>query len=204
MFRSCYYSGGKICSFPPSGDIKLVKYISLGSFRAHRQNDWSLSSKKPHSRLRGFTTSQTIVKNSFVSFEAHDGVPLKAIPKHVAIIMDGNGRWAGERGYVASMGHKAGIDALRTVVEGCIEFGIRYLSVFALSTENSTSRNEQEIKFLVSLIDSVVHERLKELHSEGVRLKFVGDVSSLGNDSLTKVIGQCVMIKSILFKFFIR
>lgn len=138
-----------------------------------------------------------------IPFDAGDGGPSRQVPKHIGVIMDGNGRWAAERGHIASIGHKAGIDALQKVVESCLELGIKYLSVFALSTENSISRNEQEVKYLIRLVHSVVHERLNSLHAEGVRLKFIGDYSSLDNNSLSNIIQQYVVQFSLgnLFVF---
>jgi undecaprenyl diphosphate synthase len=109
-------------------------------------------------------------------------------PQHVAIIMDGNGRWAQERGAIASLGHKAGIDALQRTIEGCVELGVKYLSVFALSTENSTTRSAEEVTFLIRLVRSVVTEQLDMLHQEGVRLKFIGDILGIGDDELTRTI----------------
>lgn len=135
----------------------------------------------------------TVVRaQGYAHCEASDGMHGDT-PKHIAIIMDGNGRWAGERGHKASIGHQAGIDALQRVVEACIEVGVTYLSVFALSTENSSSRNQEEINFLISLVNSVVHERLMKLHSEGVKLKFIGNISSMGNPGLSRVVQRCVL-----------
>ena len=118
----------------------------------------------------------------------------KEIPHHIAIIMDGNGRWARERGQIASAGHKAGIDALQRTVESCIEHGIGYLTVFALSVENNRNRDDQEVKFLISLIHSVVHDRLQKLHTEGVRLIFVGSIHALEDQGLLDVIKKCVFL----------
>lgn len=146
---------------------------------------------------------------TYAPYEQRDGVPGHGKPRHLAIIMDGNGRWASQRGHLASVGHKAGIEALQTAVEGCIDIGIKYLSVFALSAENSTSRNEQEVNFLVTLVHSVVHERLVHLHTEGVRLKFIGDIHSLNNNSLWEIIQQYVSMHTLdiylnEFKCFVR
>lgn len=102
--------------------------------------------------------------------------------------MDGNGRWASQRGAIASVGHKAGIDALQRTVEGCVELGVKFLSVFALSTENSSSRTAEEVSFLIRLVRSVVNERLDKLHGEGVRLRFIGDLEGIGDPELLKII----------------
>ena len=109
-------------------------------------------------------------------------------PEHVGIIMDGNGRWAAKRGAVASVGHKAGIDALQRTVEGCVELGVRFLSVFALSTENSANRAVEEVSFLIRLVRSVVNDRLDKLHAEGVKLRFIGNLEGIGDSQLLEVI----------------
>ncbi|KAI8106997.1 hypothetical protein M9434_001645 [Picochlorum sp. BPE23] len=108
--------------------------------------------------------------------------------------MDGNGRWARERGQIASAGHKAGIDALQRTVESCIEHGIGYLTVFALSVENNRNRDDQEVKFLISLMYSVVHERLQKLHDEGVKLIFVGSIQALEDQGLLEVIKRAEIL----------
>jgi hypothetical protein len=202
MFCSSQYPGGAIHSPRQSGDINVLRYMYSDILQVRRQNLRTVSVDTTRWRMWKSSSTQAGDKTPCVSFEVHGDLPLQVVPTHVAVIMDGNGRWASERGHVASVGHKVGIDALQTVVESCIEFGVRYLSVFALSTENSTSRNEQEIRFLITLVHSVVHERLKKLHAEGVRLKFVGDVSSLGSDSLSNVIERYVITFSrLLFRY---
>jgi undecaprenyl diphosphate synthase len=117
-----------------------------------------------------------------------------ATPEHVAIIMDGNGRWAGKRGAIASVGHKAGIDALQRTVEGCVELGVRFLSVFALSTENSINRAAEEVTFLVQLVRSVVSDRLDKLHKEGVRLRFVGNLEGIGDPHFMKIVREAEIL----------
>ena len=129
------------------------------------------------------------------SFGDHIGtcsVSYLDIPNHVAIIMDGNGRWASERGCIASVGHKAGIEALEKTVEACVELGVQYLTVFALSTENNSSRDDQEVKFLIGLVYSVMNDRLQKLHTEGVKLKFIGNTSSLDDRQLCSAIARYV------------
>lgn len=198
MFCSCKYPWGLFYSPRQSGGSNLFKCMSPDILQECRQNDGFVFMNLSRSRTWVPSTIQAVVKAPCVCYEVHSDFPLQSIPKHVAVIMDGNGRWASERGHVASVGHKSGIDALQTVVEGCIEFGVKYLSVFALSTENIASRNEQEINFLVDLVYSVVRERLNKLHAQGVRLKFVGGVSSLGSDSLSSVIQRYAIKISFL------
>ena len=90
-----------------------------------------------------------------------------ARPRHIAIIMDGNGRWASARGLPRSAGHRQGVDALRRTVRAAIELGIEYLTIFSFSSEN-WSRPHTEISFLFDLIRRFVRQDVAELHSAGV------------------------------------
>src|SRR5918992_3143724 len=94
-------------------------------------------------------------------------------PRHVAIIMDGNGRWAEARGLPRTKGHEAGERALFDVVEGALEAGISYLSVFAFSTEN-WQRPADEVEFLLGFNRSLLRQRRDDLHERGVRIRRVG------------------------------
>lgn len=98
------------------------------------------------------------------------------LPKHVAIVMDGNGRWAVNRGKARTFGHKAGVEAVRAIVESCVEFGIENLTVFAFSSEN-WRRPEEEVSVLMSLFVSALEREVNKLDKNGVRLKFIGDRS---------------------------
>ena len=95
-------------------------------------------------------------------------------PAHVAIIMDGNGRWAGERGLERTAGHAAGEHALFDTVEGAVEQGLEWLTVFAFSTEN-WSRSPQEVEFLMEFNDSLLVRRRDEVDELGVHVHFIGD-----------------------------
>ena len=95
------------------------------------------------------------------------------IPKHVAIVMDGNGRWAEGRGLPRTKGHEAGERALYDVVEGGLEIGLPYLSVYAFSTEN-WDRPASEVRFLMNFNRTLIRERRDELHERGVRIRFSG------------------------------
>ena len=101
------------------------------------------------------------------------------LPKHVAIIMDGNRRWAKAQGLPFNKGHEAGINALEIIVESAADFGIKYLTVYALSTENLKDRGSFELNFLFSLIKIGITRKLKNLDRNGVHVKFLGDLSSL-------------------------
>ena len=96
------------------------------------------------------------------------------LPRHVAIIMDGNGRWAAARKLPRHAGHKAGISALRACVQTCTARGIGALTVFAFSSEN-WSRPAEEVSLLMGLFVDALDQEVDELHSNGVRLRFIGD-----------------------------
>jgi undecaprenyl diphosphate synthase len=102
-------------------------------------------------------------------------------PAHVAIIMDGNGRWAKSRGLPRSAGHKKGADALRRAMDACRERGVRYLTIYAFSSEN-WKRPSDEIGELMKLLKHYLHNELETLHEQGVRMRFIGDISALGSD----------------------
>lgn len=102
----------------------------------------------------------------------------QAVPVHVAIIMDGNGRWATARGLPRAEGHRRGVEALRKAVRNAGELGIKVLTIYSFSTENWT-RPEQEINDLMMLIKRFVREDLVELHSAGVRVRVIGDRDGL-------------------------
>ena len=104
---------------------------------------------------------------------------LTNIPKHVAIIMDGNGRWAAARGLPRLVGHRAGTENLRRVIRAAAEFGIKYLTFYAFSTEN-WSRPEDEVKGLMHILSDYIDKETKELHKEGARLLHIGHLDGLG------------------------
>jgi undecaprenyl diphosphate synthase len=101
---------------------------------------------------------------------------LGAVPRHVAIIMDGNGRWAKKRFMPRVAGHKRGLEALRTVIKACVTRGVGYLTVFAFSSEN-WRRPQEEVTFLMNLFVAALNEEVDRLHRNEVRLKIVGDLS---------------------------
>jgi undecaprenyl diphosphate synthase len=95
------------------------------------------------------------------------------IPRHVAIVMDGNGRWAGQRGLPRTKGHEQGERALYDVVEGALEVGLPYLTVYAFSTEN-WDRPASEVRFLMNFNRTLIRARRDDLHQRGVRIVFLG------------------------------
>lgn len=95
-------------------------------------------------------------------------------PQHVAVIMDGNGRWAQSRGRPRLFGHHAGAKRVREIVEACPDLGVKYLTIFAFSTEN-WKRTQVEVAGLMSLFRRYIKKEAKALHDEGVRVRFIGD-----------------------------
>lgn len=102
------------------------------------------------------------------------------LPHHVAIVMDGNGRWAEKRGLLRVEGHRAGIEPVKMVIQSCLEKKIKFLSLFAFSSEN-WSRPKNEIDFLMQLFIRALQDEIKTLHEYGVCLKFTGDRTKLTN-----------------------
>lgn len=100
------------------------------------------------------------------------------LPAHVAVIMDGNGRWAKSRGLPRVMGHRAGVEALKTTLRLCSDWGVQALTAYAFSTEN-WSRPGDEVSFLMTLFERVLKRELKSLEQERVRIRFLGDLDGL-------------------------
>ena len=98
------------------------------------------------------------------------------IPRHIAIIMDGNGRWAKQRFMPRVAGHKRGLEAVRATVKACVKRGVEHLTLFAFSSEN-WRRPKDEVKFLMQLFISALEQEIEKLHSNGVRFRAVGDLS---------------------------
>ena len=101
-----------------------------------------------------------------------------AVPRHVAVIMDGNGRWAAKRVLPRQFGHRAGVKAVRNTVEGCARRGVEYLTLFAFSSEN-WGRPAEEVGALMELFVEAMDRELPELHQNGIRLRFIGDLERL-------------------------
>jgi undecaprenyl diphosphate synthase len=116
-----------------------------------------------------------------LSFAREKELELPASPRSLAVIMDGNGRWAKRHGLPIASGHRAGTRALRTAVETCIDLGIRSLSVFAFSTEN-WSRPQDEIDALMMILAETIERELPDLAEQGVRTRFIGRRDRVGAD----------------------
>ncbi|MBE7512102.1 MAG: di-trans,poly-cis-decaprenylcistransferase [Anaerolineales bacterium] len=108
------------------------------------------------------------------------------MPYHLAVIMDGNGRWAKARGLPRQAGHRAGVENLRRVLRACGEFGIRILTVYAFSTEN-WGRPEPEVRGLMDILETVIDRELDNLHANGVQLRHLGDIGALSPGLQAKV-----------------
>ena len=104
--------------------------------------------------------------------------PVAAVPRHVAIIMDGNGRWAKSRFLPRVAGHKRGLEAVRAVTKACVAQGVQYLTLFAFSSEN-WRRPKDEVSFLMELFVIALEQEVAKLHDNRISLKVVGDLSSL-------------------------
>ncbi len=110
--------------------------------------------------------------------------------KHIAIIMDGNRRWAKEKGLPSAIGHKKGVDTLKATMRACDDFGIKYLTVYAFSTEN-WNRKPEEVNFLMDLLGQTLKNELKEMHENNVVISFIGDTTKL-SQNLQKILANAV------------
>src|SRR5699024_2760562 len=100
---------------------------------------------------------------------------------HIAIIMDGNRRWAKEKGLPSAMGHKKGVESLKKVVKAADKFGIKYLTMYAFSTEN-WNRKKEEVDFLMNLLAITMKNETKELNENNVKISFIGNLSALNKN----------------------
>jgi undecaprenyl diphosphate synthase len=109
------------------------------------------------------------------------------LPVHVAFIMDGNGRWAARRGLPRIAGHKAGTENLRRIIRACVEFGVKYMTIYAFSTEN-WGRPSDEVEGLMQILADVIDRELDELAEEGVQLRHIGHLEALSPTLHEKVL----------------
>lgn len=103
------------------------------------------------------------------------------IPRHIAVIMDGNGRWAKERGLPRIAGHREGVESVRDIVEACGQLGVRYLTLYAFSTEN-WKRPQDEVSLLMRLLLTALRDETDRLHNNNVRLRMIGDIDALPSE----------------------
>ncbi len=119
-----------------------------------------------------------ILAFAFIKMNLESRIKLQPYPKHIAIIMDGNGRWAKKRGKIRIFGHENGTKAVRTTVETCAKLGINHLTLYAFSTEN-WSRPKLEVKTLMSLLISSLKNEIETLQKNDIQLNSLGDVASM-------------------------
>ena len=119
-----------------------------------------------------------------------DKSALTKIPAHVAIIMDGNGRWARKRGMPRVAGHRAGTENMRRVLEGAVEFGVHVLTIYAFSTEN-WGRPNDEVQGLMGILEEVIAREVPEMHKNGVRLRHLGRLEGI-NDRMRQAVKQAI------------
>ncbi len=119
---------------------------------------------------------------------------LDVVPRHVAIIMDGNGRWARARGLPRLAGHRAGTENLRPILEASAEFGIEILTIWAFSTEN-WQRPESEVQGLLRILERMIKRELKELHKQGVQLRHIGRLNFLPERLQKQVLDAIALTK---------
>lgn len=119
-------------------------------------------------------------------FDKNINVTDKDLPEHLAIIMDGNGRWAKSRGLKRSLGHKAGAETLKKIVEECQKLQIKHLTVYALSTEN-WSRPQEEVDTLMNLLRDYIQRYIDESNKSNIKIDIIGDISRLEYDIQEKI-----------------
>lgn len=113
-------------------------------------------------------------KNANINIE----IDMSNIPAHIGIIMDGNGRWAKEKNLPRSMGHKAGVETIREIVKECNKIGVKYLTLYAFSTEN-WKRPPDEVNTLMKLLVEYLRKEVDELHNNNVKINTIGDIQGL-------------------------
>lgn len=122
---------------------------------------------------------------------SEDTLPqLDKVPEHVAIIMDGNGRWAKQRGLPRSEGHRQGTENLRRTIRAAVEFGVRIMTIYAFSTEN-WSRPRREVMLLMRILEMVIDRELRELDDEGVQIRHIGELEGIEPRLAQKVVDAC-------------
>lgn len=120
------------------------------------------------------------------NLELYPQIISNRVPKHVAIIMDGNGRWAKKQGYLRMFGHKQGVNSVRTALEFASELGIEFITLYAFSTEN-WNRPKTEVNALMQLLVDTVEKEIPSLMKNGIRLKTLGNISQLPNKCIKQL-----------------
>lgn len=112
-----------------------------------------------------------------------------SVPRHIAVIMDGNRRWAKNKLLPSASGHKKGVDSLRNIIKACIDFGVKYLTVYAFSTENK-KREKDEVDFLMALFAKTIVSEIPSFSQNGVRVRFLGAKDNL-DSKLIEIMNDC-------------
>lgn len=120
----------------------------------------------------------------------YEALEPERVPKHVAIIMDGNGRWAKQRGLPRTEGHRQGKENLRRILEACVEFGVEILTIYAFSTEN-WERPPAEVNVLMSILELVLDQEVKRLHKNGVQVRHIGKLEGVAPNLQAKIRKAC-------------
>jgi undecaprenyl diphosphate synthase len=115
-----------------------------------------------------------------------EGLDPERVPRHVAIIMDGNGRWAKQRGLPRTEGHRQGKENLRRILEACVEFGVEILTIYAFSTEN-WERPPAEVRVLMNILELVLDQEVKRLHKNGVQVRHIGKMDGVSPNLQEKI-----------------
>ena len=115
---------------------------------------------------------------------------LEHVPKHVAIIMDGNGRWAKARGLPRAEGHRQGTENLRRIIRACVEFGVEVLTIYAFSTEN-WRRPPLEVRLLMTILQTVIERELQELNDNGVQIRHIGRLDRISPALQAQILHAC-------------
>jgi undecaprenyl diphosphate synthase len=136
----------------------------------------------------------TILSKSGVEQSSTNAIPAK-VPRHVAIIMDGNGRWAKQRGLPRSEGHRQGTENLRRIIRASVEFGVDILTIYAFSTEN-WNRPRHEVQLLMRILEMVIDRELEELNRNGVQIRHIGELQGIPERLQKKVTTACQTTRS--------
>lgn len=120
---------------------------------------------------------------------------LEHVPKHIAIIMDGNGRWAKARGLPRAEGHRQGTENLRRIIRACVEYGVEVLTIYAFSTEN-WRRPPLEVRLLMTILQTVIQRELKELSDNGVQIRHIGKLDRIAPSLQKEILHACEYTKN--------
>ena len=170
-------SGGVMCEADHTTDARRIAPLVLSQLDALIRGDWSVLDNAPLERivqeLVEDYTSLDIPAAPFSDPSRIPDFPKNKVPRHVGVIMDGNGRWAKQRGMIRTNGHQAAEPVVFDTIAGAIEAGVRYLSLYTFSTEN-WKRSPQEVRFLMGFSREIIHRRVAQMDEWGVRVRWSG------------------------------